>query len=231
MKRTSTLIVALAVLLAAVVFVTASASRILLPGDLNGDGKVNSADARAVLRIAAKLDPQPAPVEVIDAAPATTDAPTTTEAPTTAKPAVPIVFDASKYNSNTQVDQIRKDFPYGTLSKLDLYLDGGPEVLIYQYENMAFAFIGKKLQTVFISFGIYEPYTDQAYDDIMDPLQLRSKDDFLPSFGLSGGAVEIDEDGYLLMHNCGCDTLVMIYDEAAVLGVEIAYTDAFIELQ
>ena len=99
MKRTSTLIVALAVLLAAVVFVTASASttQTIRPGDMNGDGKVNSADARIVLRIAAKLEPMPDTVEVVAtvAAPSSTTEPTT--APTTAPTSSPTAYNREDY--------------------------------------------------------------------------------------------------------------------------------------
>ncbi|MBQ6163955.1 MAG: hypothetical protein IJK23_05725 [Clostridia bacterium] len=74
MKKISILIIAIAVLIFASVFAAASATTRMTPGDMNGDGKVNSADARAVLRIAARLEPLPDQVEVI-----ATVAPSTTE--------------------------------------------------------------------------------------------------------------------------------------------------------
>ena len=226
MKKTSILLVAIATLIVSIVIASASATHTMLPGNMNGDGKVNSADARAVLRIAARLEPMPEPVEVVGEAPVVTTAAPTTEAPT--EPPVQIAFDASKYNSDTLLSDIWEAFPNGTMSDDEVHLDDGNYVIFYQYKNMTFAFIDNYLQTVFISYGSYEPYTDQDYDDMMDPLELNSKDNFLPSFGLSGGEVEFDEDGYLLMHDCGCDTLIMTYDGTALLGVQIAYTDAFV---
>ncbi len=142
---------------------------------------------------------------------------------------IPVIFDAKRFNNETTIDEIKTLYPTGRIRETVIDVDSdGNEIVIqmYLYQNYAFNFYNEKLQSIFIDYTV-ALYTDPEKCP-EEPLVCSSIDEFLPTYGLSGGTIT-DTEGYLYMaDNCGIYKFVCFHNGANIQNIELCYTDLFI---
>lgn len=140
-----------------------------------------------------------------------------------------VEFDAKRFNNETTIDEIKTLYPTGRIRETVIDVDSdGNEIVIqmYLYQNYAFNFYNEKLQSIFIDYTV-ALYTDPEKCP-EEPLVCSSIDEFLPTYGLSGGTIT-DTEGYLYMaDNCGIYKFVCFHNGANIQNIELCYTDLFI---